>query len=110
VPGFTDFYFQEVHHYEPEAARKDFVPENQPRLKRLRDALAELDRFDAETLQATLKSVAKELGVKAGVLVHPTRLACTGKAIGPSLYHLLELLGRERVLQRLDRAIGRMEG
>jgi len=39
------------------------------------------------------------------VLVHPTRLACTGNPAGPSLYHLLEVLGKERVLQRLDRAL-----
>ena len=37
----------------------------------------------------------------AGVLVHPTRLACTGATAGPSLYHLMEVLGKERVLKRL---------
>jgi len=66
---------------------------------------AGLTAFDAATLENSLKETAKEFGVKAGVLVHPTRLACTGKAAGPSLYHLLEVLGRERVLRRLDRAI-----
>ena len=43
--------------------------------------------------------------MKTGVLVHPTRLACTGKTAGPSLYHLLEVLGKERVLARLERAL-----
>jgi glutamyl-tRNA synthetase len=52
-----------------------------------------------------LKETAKQLGVKAGVLVHPARLACTGKTAGPSLYHLLEVLGKARVLHRLDRAL-----
>jgi len=37
--------------------------------------------------------------------VHPLRVACTGRAIGPSLYHLMEVLGQERVLARLDRAL-----
>jgi glutamyl-tRNA synthetase len=37
--------------------------------------------------------------------VHPTRLACTGNASGPSLYHLLEILGKERVLKRIDKAL-----
>jgi glutamyl-tRNA synthetase len=41
-----------------------------------------------------------------GALVHPVRLACTGRSVGPSLYHLMEVLGRERVLARLDRALG----
>ena len=50
---------------------------------------------------------ADELGVKVGVLVHPARLACTGRAVGPSLYHLIEVLGRDRVMARLDRALAR---
>ena len=61
--------------------------------------------FEMVTLEVTLKAVASELGVKAGVLVHPVRYATTGAAAGPSLYHLLEILGRERVLTRLDRAL-----
>lgn len=106
LPEFCDFYFtDEIRHYDPEAARKDFVPENKPRLSKLRQAFAELSNFEPANLEATLKAVAKDLGVKVGVLVHPTRLACTGKAIGPSLYHLLAVLGKERVLQRLDRVL-----
>ena len=44
-----------------------------------------------------------QLGVKAGVLIHPMRLACTGNPHGPSLYHLLEVLGTEKVLQRIGK-------
>ena len=54
--------------------------------------------------RADPKATAKDLGVKAGVLVHPTRLACTGSAAGPSLYHLLEILGKKTVLERIDAA------
>jgi glutamyl-tRNA synthetase len=64
-----------------------------------------LSDFDAVRLEQTLKAVAAEAGVKAGVLVHPTRLATTGNTSGPSLYHLLEVLGKQRVLQRMDRAL-----
>jgi glutamyl-tRNA synthetase len=106
LKDFCDFYFNEdIAEYDREAAKKDFVPENKPRLTRLRDAISGLSSFDPATLEATLKQVAVELGVKVGVLVHPTRLACTGKTIGPSLYHLMAVLGKERVLQRLDRAL-----
>lgn len=102
LPGYAGFYFQDKVEYDAEAAKKDFVPENKPRLQKLRDAFAQLPTFDAPTIEATLKKTAQELGVKAGVLVHPTRLAVTGKLIGPSLYHLLEIIGKEKVLQRLD--------
>lgn len=107
LADYGGFYFVDEVEYDPEAAAKEFTPENRERLKSLRAALAGLTAFDAATLEATLKETAKGLGVKAGVLVHPARLACTGKTAGPSLYHLLELLGTERVLARLDRAIAR---
>jgi glutamyl-tRNA synthetase len=45
-----------------------------------------------------------------GVLVHPTRLALTGKTSGPSLYHLLEVLGREKVLRRIELAMAGLAG
>jgi glutamyl-tRNA synthetase len=109
VATFADFYFLDEVAYDEEAARKDFVPETAPRLAKLRDAYAGLAEFDAVNLEKTLKTVAAELGVKAGVLVHPARLACTGRAIGPSLYHLMEVLGRERVLKRFDRALERIQ-
>jgi glutamyl-tRNA synthetase len=74
----------------------------------LREALAKLEPFEPDPIGSTLKAVAQELGVKAGVLVHPTRMACCGAAAGPSLYHLLAILGKDRALQRMDRAIARM--
>jgi glutamyl-tRNA synthetase len=105
LPAYAGFYFRENVEYNPDGAKKDFVPENKPRLQKLRDAFASLENFVAANLELTLKAVAAELGVKAGVLVHPARLACTGNTAGPSLYHLLEVLGKDRVLQRIDRAL-----
>jgi len=84
------------------------VPENKPRLLKLREALAKLEPFDAGSIGNALKATAQELGSKPGVLVHPTRLACCGNTAGPSLYHLIAILGKERVLLRLDRALAAM--
>ena len=105
LADYGGFYFVEEVEYDREAAAKDFTPENLERLKQLRDVFAGLTSFDAATFENSLKETAKQLGVKAGVLVHPTRLACTGKTAGPSLYHLLEVLGKERVMQRLESAL-----
>ena len=109
LPAYAGFYFKEEIEYDPAAAQKDFTAENKPRLARLREALAKLEPFEADPIGSTLKAVAQELGVKAGVLVHPTRLACCGNTAGPSLYHLLAILGKDRALQRIDRALARME-
>jgi glutamyl-tRNA synthetase len=105
LPAFSDFYFREEITLPEGAAQTDFGVENRPRLEKLRAAFAALEPFNAAAIEACLKAVATELTVKAGVLVHPVRLACTGKAIGPSLYHLMEVLGKERVLKRLDAAL-----
>jgi glutamyl-tRNA synthetase len=105
LPAYAGFYFTDNIKLDTAALAKDFSPENKPRVQKLRDAFAKLPKFDAASLEAALKAVAAECGVKAGPLVHPTRIACTGNAAGPSLYHLLEILGRDRALARLDRAL-----
>jgi len=101
LPAYAGFYFTEDVQVDPAAAAKEFTPENRERLRKFSDALSRLPEFNAAAIEQTLKAVAAELAVKAGVLVHPTRLALTGAAAGPSLYHLMEVLGRERVLKRL---------
>ena len=105
LPSYCGFYFRDDFPYAAEGVAKHFTPENKPRLAAIRDAFAALDSFDAATLETTLKATAAQLGIKAGPLVHPTRLAVTGSNAGPSLYHLLEILGKEKVLARIDRAL-----
>ncbi|MGH8102352.1 MAG: glutamate--tRNA ligase, partial [Chthoniobacterales bacterium] len=68
-------------------------------------AFGGLEKFNAAEIETALKTTATKLGVKVGALVHPTRLAVTGSNAGPSLYHLLEVLGKDKVLARIDRAL-----
>jgi glutamyl-tRNA synthetase len=110
VRTFADFYFKDEVDYAAEATEKDFAPEARPRLQQLREALAGLDKFDSDTLNATFKTLAGKSGWSIGLLVHPARLICTGRAVGPSLYHLMAVLGKERVLSRFDRALTTIEG
>jgi glutamyl-tRNA synthetase len=105
LPAYAGFYFKDEIFYDAEAAKKSFIPENKPRLEKLRDALAKQTAFDATTIETTMKATATELGVKVGVLIHPTRLACTGNPNGPSLYHLLEVIGKEKTLARIEKAL-----
>jgi glutamyl-tRNA synthetase len=75
----------------------------------LRARFARLEPFDRQALESSLRAVAEERGIKAGVLIHATRVAVTGQAVSPGIFEVLELVGRERVLDRLDRAIGLAE-
>ncbi len=108
LPAYAGFYFTDEITYDAEAAKKELVPENKPRLAKLREALANLTPFDHDNVGVTLGAVAKEFSIKTGVLVHPTRLACCGAPAGPSLYHLIAILGKERTLTRLDHALAKM--
>jgi glutamyl-tRNA synthetase len=55
----------------------------------------------------TLKNTAVKLDAKVVAIVYPTRLALIGSNVGPSLYHLLEALGKQKVLARIDRAFAK---
>jgi glutamyl-tRNA synthetase len=105
LPAYCGFYFTDDFDYDPQSAAKHFISENKPRLEAVRDAFSSLEKFDAAEIEAGLRSAAAKLGVKLGAIVHPTRLAATGSNVGPSLYHLLEVLGKEKVLARIDRAL-----
>src|SRR5204862_6078839 len=102
---YCDFYFRDDIVYSPEGVAKNLAAENKPRLQAVREAFGRIENFSANEIEAAIKATAKELGVKVGAIVHPTRFAVTGSNAGPSLYHLLEVLGKEKVLARIDRAL-----
>ena len=107
LPTWVDFYFlpDNALNFDPEAKAKALTAAARPVLQQLRERYAALPDFTAATLEAALKQLAAHLAIKAGPLVQPCRVACTGRSVGPSLYHLLEILGRDRVLARLDHAM-----
>ncbi len=105
LPVYCGFYFRDDFEYDAQAAARQFTPENRKLLTMLREAFDEAEHFDASSLEALFKKIATNLQIKVGALIHPTRLAVTGSSAGPSLYHLLEILGKEKVLARIDRAL-----
>jgi glutamyl-tRNA synthetase len=90
--------------YDPEGAAKHLAaPGLRTHLEALRGALAELPAFEDAAIEEALRLVAATRGVKAGVLIHATRLGMTGRTVSPGLFEMLRLLGRDEVLRRLDR-------
>jgi glutamyl-tRNA synthetase len=74
-------------------------------LQAWRDRLASVEPFDAATTEAALRTLAEERGIKAGTLIHATRVAVTGQAVSPGLFDVVALVGRDRVIARLDAAL-----
>lgn len=105
MPDAFSYFFTEPDGYDEKGVRKYFQEGAAERLAAARQALAGAEPFTAESLEAAYRDLADGMGISAGQLIHPTRLALTGRTIGPGLFEVIHLLGRERALTRLDRAI-----
>lgn len=104
VADRISFFFTEDYAFDPAAVEKTLrKPGALERLGQLGEAYAALTAFDAATLEAKLKETATTLGVKPAEFIHPARIAASGRSVGPSLYHMLEVLGKDRVLARFQR-------
>jgi glutamyl-tRNA synthetase len=101
VPQLRPFLLESVDR-DPAAVQKHLSsPDLPPNLAAWRARLATVAPFDPPTLEAALRTVAEERGIKAGALIHATRVAVTGQAVSPGLFDVLALVGRARVLKRL---------
>jgi glutamyl-tRNA synthetase len=109
VPEWTRYFFTEQYEFDPAAVEKVFgKPEAAERLIALRDEFAKIENWTVEKIESILKTLAQKLGCKTGDLVHPARVGVSGRSVGPSLYHMLEVMGKERVLTRFDRMIAQL--
>lgn len=109
LADYAGFYFQTEIDLDDGEVANLFT---QARLSALRELIVEwegMEGFQADNLQDSLKAVCVRNGIKARELVHPVRYAVTGRTIGPSLYHLLEIVGKEIVLSRLKKAMTRTQ-
>jgi len=96
-------YFSSDFDFEESAVKENLLKE--PRLRELLPALAAkletTDSFNAETAETTLRAFADETGVKAGLLINASRTMLTGQAVGPSMFEIFDVLGRDRSVERL---------
>lgn len=106
LPEWMAPFLQEDFPYDEKAVTKVLKADGaKARLQALRDRLAALSEFTPESTENVLKGLADELQIKVAQLVHPCRLGVSGQPVGPSLYHMLEVMGSERVIRRLDRTL-----
>jgi glutamyl-tRNA synthetase len=105
APRLIDFFFVEHVTYD-EKAQKNLrkVPGGADMLRDLAEVCAALDDFTSAALEEQIRALAKTRDLGAGKIIHAMRAALTGRAVGPSLFDLAALLGRERVVRRLAEA------
>lgn len=104
LPAYTRYFFTEDFPIDPKA-REKIMGKGAPkaRLTELAEALREADFSTDAALEQLLQALAVRNGLGIGDYIHPGRLAASGTNVGPSFYSLYRLLGRERVLKRIER-------
>lgn len=89
--------------YEPAAVAKHLTTAGLVNhVEALAAVLNRAEPFDEATIEQALRSVAAARGIKAGVLIHATRVAVTGQAVSPGLFEVLALLGKDTTIKRLE--------
>jgi len=101
---WADFFFLKEVKVEPEAREKFLKKDLSGEFKLFSERLASLDTFDIASIEAAFRALVEELGLKAKDLIHPIRVALTGKTIGPGLFEVIYYLGKERTRERLLKA------
>jgi len=98
------FFFKDPESYDEKGVRKHWKP-HVPGM--VEEILAELEQcdFTAASIEEVIRSYAERQGVSAGKIIHPLRLAVTGRTASPGLFETMELLGKETVLRRLRKAL-----
>ena len=107
VAALVDFFYVEPEPPQPEEMIGRRMDEAMAvtALREARRLLESVEPFDAETMNAGLRNLAEETGMKAGQLFTPIRVAISSKRIAPPLFESLEVLGRNKTIARLDNAL-----
>jgi glutamyl-tRNA synthetase len=100
-PALTDCFFTDDFIIDEEGKIYLEKEETKSHLKIFADRLAALEDFRQENIDKICRELAQERGVKAASIIHPARMAVSGKTKGAGLFEMMELLGKERVLKRL---------
>ena len=99
------FYFKDEISYDDKAAKKFLKPATLPSIQLLIQKLQALDRFEEKALEGAFLAVMEQTGLKLGKIAQPVRVALTGKTASPGIFEIIEILGKDRVISRLKKAV-----
>jgi glutamyl/glutaminyl-tRNA synthetase len=108
VPALVDFFYKPVE-FTPKAMDKVLrQPGVKETLVKLADDLSKFSPFEDKPLEARIRAFCEENGLKVGQVFHPLRAATTGRTEGPTLFLMLEVMGRDMVVSRLKDAAAKL--
>jgi glutamyl-tRNA synthetase len=101
----SEFFYRDFDAYDEKAAKKNLTPEAAAGLEALRESLEALYPWGREAIHEAVAATAEKLGVKMGGVAQPLRVAVSGTSVSPPIDLTLELLGKNKTLARIDRAL-----
>ena len=99
------YFYQDFEQFDAKAAQKNLTPATRPALVELRDRLSSLEDWRPEAIHERVLATAEGVGEKLGKVAQPLRVAVSGGTVSPPIDVTVFLIGRERVLERLDKAL-----
>ncbi len=105
VVDASGYFFKDFADYDEKGKAKYFKPETAELLEKCRVAIAEDNEYSLKSLEDIYSRIAEENGLALGKIVHPTRLALTGRTVSPGLFDVMYLLGKKKTIERMGRAI-----
>ena len=107
--NFGKYFFEDPDSYDEKGRNKHWNDSSvNSNVQQLVKKLEELNSFREEKIEEVLRSTAETLGIKAAELIHPVRLALTGFSVSPSLFEIMELLGKELSVRRIKSALNKL--
>ena len=100
-----EFYFINDIKYDEKAVEKFFTSSIKPVFERLIDMLVKTDDFSHSSIESVFNKLTVEFNIKLGQIAQPVRLTLTGKTVSPGIFEVISVLGKEKVIERLKKAI-----
>ncbi|MEI7998197.1 MAG: glutamate--tRNA ligase [Candidatus Omnitrophota bacterium] len=98
---WTDFIFIDNLEFDPEAKEKHLAQSRSKEFSILAEALSKTNDFNVKSAEEVFRQTVEQLGITAGDLVHPVRVALTGRSVGPGLFETMVVLGKDKTITRL---------
>ena len=105
VADASTYFFKDVTEYDEKGVAKHFKPENIAIMEQCIAAIEADEVYDLASTEAAYNKIAAESGLALGKVIHPTRLALTGRTVSPGMFDVMVLLGKEKTLERMHKAI-----
>ncbi len=106
---FAKYFYEAPTAYDEKSRSKNWTPEAKERLTELLPRFETVAQWSHEEIESVVRVYAEEKGVSAGKLIHPLRLAVSGVGMGPGLFELLSVIGKEEVLRRIQTALSTLD-